>query len=205
MGKWSLISDCTMTVCKASCTSLPPWPIRLSLPGTGPRFNIKMPSYQYRKSHCEDKTVVRSSYLHNGTFYTDKTSSLYWIGALVTAATALICKLNAFHLGNVPLCVHIISIWARSRNCGCLVTWFCYQLIAKSGNKTAAVSWPDPYSNASINVFFQIFSHFYMMTSSIGNISALPTLCAGIHMSPLNFPTMASDAELWCFLSSVPE
>ena len=33
----------------------------------------------------------------------------------------------------------------RSRNCGCLVTWFCYQLIAKPGNKTAAVSWPDPY------------------------------------------------------------
>ena len=30
----------------------------------GPRFNIKMPSYQYRKSHCGDKTVVRSSYLH---------------------------------------------------------------------------------------------------------------------------------------------
>ena len=24
-----------------------------------------------------------------------------------------------------------IYIWVRSRNCGCLVTWFCYQLIAK--------------------------------------------------------------------------
>ena len=36
-------------------------------------------------------------------------------------------------------------IWVRSRNCGRLVTWFCYQLIAKPGNKTAAVSWPDPY------------------------------------------------------------
>ena len=39
----------------------------------------------------------------------------------------------------------IISIWVRSRNCGCLFTWFCYQLIAKPGNKTAAVSWPDQY------------------------------------------------------------
>ena len=37
------------------------------------------------------------------------------------------------------------NIWVRSQNCGCLVTWFCYQLIAKPGNKTAAVSWPDPY------------------------------------------------------------
>ena len=36
-------------------------------------------------------------------------------------------------------------MWVKSRNCGCLVTWFCYQLIAKPGNKTAAVPWPDPY------------------------------------------------------------
>ena len=49
----------------------------------GPRFNIKMPSYQYRKSHCGDKTVKRSSYLHNGIFYNGKMSSLYWIRALV--------------------------------------------------------------------------------------------------------------------------
>ena len=38
-----------------------------------------------------------------------------------------------------------IWIWVKSRNCGCLVTWFCYQLIAKPGNKTATASWPDPY------------------------------------------------------------
>ena len=31
--------------------------------------------------------------------------------------------------------------WVRSWNCGCFVTWFCYQLIAKPGNKTAAVPW----------------------------------------------------------------
>ena len=41
-----------------------------------------MSSYQYRKSHCGDKTVVRSSYLHNGISYTGKTTSLYWIRAL---------------------------------------------------------------------------------------------------------------------------
>ena len=28
----------------------------------GPRFNINMPSYQYRKSHCGDKTILRPSY-----------------------------------------------------------------------------------------------------------------------------------------------
>ena len=48
-----------------------------------PWFNIKMSSYQYRKSHCGDKTFVRrTSYLHNGISYTGKMSSLYWIRAL---------------------------------------------------------------------------------------------------------------------------
>ena len=48
---------------------------------TGPQFNIEMSSYQYRKSHCGDKTVVRSSNLHNGISYTGKMTSLYWIRA----------------------------------------------------------------------------------------------------------------------------
>ena len=46
-----------------------------------------MPSYQYRKSHCEDKTILRPSYLHNGISYTGKTASLYWIGALNISIT----------------------------------------------------------------------------------------------------------------------
>ena len=29
------------------------------------------------------------------------------------------------------------GIWVKSCRCGCLITWFCYQLIAKPGNKTA--------------------------------------------------------------------
>ena len=36
---------------------------------------------QNRKSHCGDKTVVRS-YLHNGISYTGKMASLYWISPL---------------------------------------------------------------------------------------------------------------------------
>ena len=39
---------------------------------------------------------------------------------------------------------HFVSVPSGSRNCGFLVTWFCYQLIAKPGNKTATVPWPDP-------------------------------------------------------------
>ena len=43
----------------------------------------------------------------------------------------------------------IIYIWVRSQRFGCLVTWFCYHLIAKPGNKTAASSRPDPYAKFS--------------------------------------------------------
>ena len=47
----------------------------------GPRFNIKVSSYQYRKSHCGDTTVLRTSYLHNCISYIAKMSSFHWIGA----------------------------------------------------------------------------------------------------------------------------
>ena len=49
---------------------------------TGACINIKIPSYQYRKPHCGDKTILRPSYLHNGISYTGKMPSLYWIRAL---------------------------------------------------------------------------------------------------------------------------
>ena len=42
-----------------------------------------MTSYQCRKSHCGDKTILRPSYLHNGISYTGKMTSLYWIRALI--------------------------------------------------------------------------------------------------------------------------
>ena len=48
----------------------------------GPWFIIKTLSYQHRKSHCGDKTILQPSYLHNEISYTGKMTSLYWIGAL---------------------------------------------------------------------------------------------------------------------------
>ena len=56
---------------------------------SGPSFNIKMSSYQYRKSHSGDNTILWPSYLHNGIFYTGKTTSLYWIGVLVLLKKAV--------------------------------------------------------------------------------------------------------------------
>ena len=46
---------------------------------SGGWFNINMASYQYRKSHFGDKTILRPSYLHNGISYTGKMPPLYWI------------------------------------------------------------------------------------------------------------------------------
>ena len=74
-------SQCVKTACKSAMSHLNAHKI------SGPRFNIKTSSYQYRKSHCGDKTVVRSSYLHNGISYTGKMSSLCWIRALEFSVT----------------------------------------------------------------------------------------------------------------------
>ena len=43
----------------------------------GPWVSIKM--LEYRNPYWGDKTVVRSSYLHNWSFYTGKMAHLYWI------------------------------------------------------------------------------------------------------------------------------
>ena len=61
------------------------------------------------------------------------------------------------------------NIWVRSRNCGCLVTRFCYQLIAKLGNETAAVSWPDPYTfpKAEISIKEKLTNGFINPTPDI--------------------------------------
>ena len=45
-------------------------------------------SYQYRKSHCGDKTILRPFYLHSGICYTGKTS-LYWIRAQARLCNSL--------------------------------------------------------------------------------------------------------------------
>ena len=50
------------------------------------RALIKMSSYQYRKSHCGDKTTLRPSYLHNVFSYIGKMTSLYWNGAQVPSS-----------------------------------------------------------------------------------------------------------------------
>ena len=68
--------------------------------GGGGWFNIKLTSYQYRKSHFGDKTILRSSYLHNGISYTGKMTTLYWIRALVSNSSGSDPRLPSY--GHVP-------------------------------------------------------------------------------------------------------
>ena len=65
---------------------------RLIVSWSMPWFNIKISSYQYRKSYCRDKTVVRSSYLHNGISYTGKMASLYWTN--LPESTTMTCQIE---------------------------------------------------------------------------------------------------------------
>ena len=77
---------------------------------TGPWSNIKMSSYQYRKFHCGDKTILRPSYLHNVISLTGKVTSLYWIRAqyiswnMHTASSYFISKVLSVLIGLDPLC-----------------------------------------------------------------------------------------------------
>ena len=89
---------------------------------TGPWFNIKTPSYQYRKSHCGDKTVVRSSYLHNGVSYTGKMTSLYWTSPLTWNKIYLILEwtLTSTHCGMNKMAAILQETFSNSFFCVCM-------------------------------------------------------------------------------------
>ena len=69
---------------------------------SGPWFNMKRPSYQYWKSHCGYKTVVRSSYLHNGISYTGKMASSFWISPKILCSGCTFC-LTLYHKPAIQL------------------------------------------------------------------------------------------------------
>ena len=90
--KWKPLCNITVLgtyrICKSfkcilnTCIALWSWIDAHTMWNPGGWFNIKMTSYQYRKSHCGDTTILRPFYLHNGISYTGKMSSVYWIRAL---------------------------------------------------------------------------------------------------------------------------
>ena len=96
---------------------------------SGPWFNIEMSSYQYRKSHCGDKTVVRSSYLHNGISYTGKMSSLYWIEAQqIIVGIMTSSNVNIFPVTG-PLCGEFTGHrWLPRTKVSDAELWCCFDL-----------------------------------------------------------------------------
>ena len=76
-------------------------------------IQYKYSSYQCRNSHCIEKIILWEAYLHNGNSCTGKTTSLYWIRALVidglgvsffylssTRGANLNIKMLSYHYGN---------------------------------------------------------------------------------------------------------
>ena len=83
-------------------------------------FKMNMPSYQYRKYHCGGKTILWSSYLHNGISFTSKMTSLYWIRVLFNTLISHDCSeiawtLSIWHVGSAgaPSGPESISIYPR--------------------------------------------------------------------------------------------
>ena len=62
----------------------------------------------------------------------------------ITVATDVLAPNNVMPSASTVLSTKL-DILVGLQKCSCLVTWFCYQMIAKPGNKTAALSWPNPY------------------------------------------------------------
>ena len=82
----------------------------------GAWFSIKMSSYQHRKSHCGDKTILRPSYLHNGISYTGKTASLYWIRALDPTISSVEGTTDHMDLDMTIAVHHWFMAWGCQKN-----------------------------------------------------------------------------------------
>ena len=79
-----------------------------------------MTSYQYRKAHCGDKTILWPSYLHNGISYTGKITSLYWIGPWINIGSGNGClRAPGHYLNQCWLHYHQQVLW-HSRLILCL-------------------------------------------------------------------------------------
>ena len=88
---------------------------------SGPWFNInlKMSSYQYRKSRYRDKMILQLSYVHNGIsyilVYSGKMTSLYWIRPLGTGYVGLMwaCFRVRYPNGFLFFFTISVSVWVH--------------------------------------------------------------------------------------------
>ena len=125
-------------------------------------FNKKMPSYQHRKSHCRDKTILRPSYLHNGISYTGKMTSLYWIRAQMerlwraaTVKTSHLCHLFMFCEPLQWRLVYVSRVLLVSPSAGVA---YCFTEFSRACARTLISHIPSKWTNI-FTVSFYITSH----------------------------------------------
>ena len=143
---------------------------------TGPWFNIKMPSYQYRKSHCGDKTILWPSYLHNGIAYTGKTISLYWIRALVTVLIIYHMWGNwndSLRTGQIKI-TFSLDYWMASESFARILSasWMFYPVMLP----LFLVLWLEMHQHRGRNASFQIYIYIYTYIYTAGSQNILPFL-----------------------------
>ena len=122
---------------------------------SGPQFNLKMTSYQYRKSHCGAKMILRPSHLHNGISYTGKRPSLYWIGALTGGPPPTVASNPPESLGTNQQ-LHLVFISVASTHL-CLIyygTWFPFV-------HSASRSFHHTWDHSSQGPFSTIYDWLY--------------------------------------------
>ena len=96
---------------------------------------------------------------------------VYWSGQprVIRRLTSLVVYLVRRWWASVPMYEYneaIWYIWVRSRRCGCLVTWVCYQMVAKPGNKTVAPlcsTWSNQF-----HIIYDIFCFTPLKSTYIG-------------------------------------
>ena len=117
---------------------------------------LEMPSSPYRSirhQNTERSACVFDFALMGAYIWNNNLALIYWIGHFCLVGYLWYSETCIKRPSNFVVSQdgwsfttgRINKISVRSRNCGCLVTWFCYQLIAKPRNKTATVPWSDPY------------------------------------------------------------
>ena len=184
----------------ALCVGNPPWP--------EPRFNIKMASYQYRKSHCWDKTVIRSSYLHNGISYTGKMTSLYWIRDQ-WFSTQTGCNVESGHFSFFMLTgtSHWTNNWSvRDLRSHVVMLMWCHcnmKFYENLFHTTSLSDLPPHYSDVMTGAMVYQITSLTIVYSGVYSgadkkkhqSSASLAFVWGIHWWPVNSPQMASNAE----------
>ena len=110
--------------------------IHLRAISPGSQFNIRMTSYQYRESHCGDKTILRPSYLHNGISYTGKITSLYWIMAQKCSWTYFVTCVRRYTLTTSPRGQWVKVALGLTAGCYILTHWGRDKMVATLADDT---------------------------------------------------------------------